>query len=312
MGNITLEGCLGSASSSVDDDEKSKRKKIRKAPVRSETSAPSSSSSYWEHVTDDSEHGGFSLSQFRILAQRKGGIPDRYRGRLWSATTCKVRRKLARVNKLAQVAVDGTKSEKKIKSMWDANAYDKLYKIAAGPSANMWNILVAIPTEAERSRIIKEQLLVPATATRTNDSDKLTNEQIKEWSKTMKQLHCDMPRNSLITGNVTKQRLVALCVAASVHNPKAGYMQGMDALACTLLQHLNDEDAFWSYMILTNYTLKGYFDDPQNHAAMTFELWVFQELLKEQLPHINDVLTSTFDSLFSAMNIPLNYEGSFS
>ena len=81
------------------------------------------------------------------------------------------------------------------------------------------------------------------------------------------------------------------------------------ALAATLLRHLNDRDAFWSFLILCNDTLAGYFDDPGTHQAMTFELWVFQDLLSSQLPNVNYVLTTTFNSLFVAMDTPMEYEG---
>lgn len=67
--------------------------------------------------------------------------------------------------------------------------------------------------------------MLPNTATCQPREKELSSEQITEWGKTMRQLHLDIPRNSLLGGNVTAQRLVALGVAASVHNPKAGYMQ---------------------------------------------------------------------------------------
>lgn len=287
MGNAQGRGCFGGIQ---EDKQMGNAKKIKKLPTitRAVSNAPTSSSSYWEHVTDDSESGGFSVAQFRTLAQRKGGIPERYRSRLWSAVTKNARKQLQDTSDTPE--------------MWEEDVYDKLYVAAAAPSSSLWNELNAIRNETERSRLIQEQLLRPR-------EKELSSEQIAEWGKTMRQLHLDIPRNSLLGGNVTAQRLVALGVAASVHNPKAGYMQGMDALAATLLRHLNDRDAFWAFMVLCSDTLSGYFDDPVNHAAMTFELWVFQDLLSEQLPNVNYVLTSTFNSLFVAMDTPLEYEG---
>jgi hypothetical protein len=310
MGNnlITLETCLGERSTMEQEAHEAQDANatqiasttghlpgfgnIKEAPAspRNQTNAPSSSSSYWEHITDDSDMGGFSLAQFRTIAGRKGGIPSRYRSRLWSATTSHMRSYLEKNHSDP--------------SMWRKDVYDKLRNNVAAPSAATWQRLNAIPTESERSRIITEQLLAP-----NKDVLQLTLAQTTEWHRTMRQLRCDVPRNSLIGGCVTEERLVALCVAASVHSPNTGYMQGMDALAATLLTHLDDQDAFWSYLILINHVLDGYFNDSQSHSAMTFELWVFQELLKQQLPHVNYVVTHTFDDLFSAMETPKEYEG---
>jgi len=294
MGNAGGRGCMGTLGSSKEEED-IKGKKIKKspiftssAPIRTISNAPSSSSSYWDHVTDDSEGGGFSIEQFRTLAQRKGGIPDRYRPRLWSAVTRQARQRMQDTSDTP--------------SLWEEQLYDQLKKMVATPSAALWEKFILIKNDTERTRLIKEQLLTPCEAA-------LKQDQLVEWGRTMKQLHLDIPRNRLIVGNVTVQRMVALGVSASVHNPKAGYMQGMDALAATLLRHLDDRDAFWAFMLLCSDTLSGYFDDPGNHAAMTFELWVFQELLSDQLPNVNYVLTSTFNSLFVAMDTPLQYEG---
>ena len=76
------------------------------------------------------------------------------------------------------------------------------------------------------------------------------------------------------------------------------------ALAATLLRHLNDRDAFWSFLILCNDTLAGYFDDPGTHQAMTFELWVFQDLLSSQLPNVNYVLGIIFFSPWGLFFLP--------
>ena len=249
MGNDIGRGCLGGRSGSSTSSDDLKKKQMKKAPgsytsEKSVSSAPSSSSSYWEHVTDDSRNGGFSMANFRMLAEKKGGIPERYRPRLWRAVTRETRARLEREAKerevkekevvevvdAADVDMDSTTtnndgaattSRLKPSSFWREDVYDQLLASVAKPSSEEYQRLDLISNEVERERVVREMLLIPR-------EQELNPTQIEEWSRTMKQLHLDLPRNRLITGCVTPERLVSLCTAASVHNPTAGYMQGMD------------------------------------------------------------------------------------
>ena len=114
-----------------------------------------------------------------------------------------------------------TTSRLKPSSFWREDVYDQLLASVAKPSSEEYQRLDLISNEVERERVVREMLLIPR-------EQELNPTQIEEWSRTMKQLHLDLPRNRLITGCVTPERLVSLCTAASVHNPTAGYMQGMD------------------------------------------------------------------------------------
>jgi hypothetical protein len=79
--------------------------------------------------------------------------------------------------------------------------------------------------------------------------------------------------------------------ALALHHPEVGYCQSLNFIAGTLLLFLSEEDSFWLLCVITECLLPR--DNYSSSMTGTYlDQQVFEEVVRERLPAIDEKLTS--------------------
>ncbi|XP_048401827.1 TBC1 domain family member 10A isoform X3 [Stegostoma tigrinum] len=256
-------------------------------------SVDSSKLESWQKMLSNwNEAGASCMDKMHILLE--DGVPIKLRGRLW---------KCLLDSDLVKESSTHTYQE----------YVQELRSQLASLGVNEYGVQVAISTldNADKERAETDSA---APNLMPNYNPEITIE-------TLRQIVLDVERSfpthcSLMGKNPEAKegqaKLFRILSAYAKYNPQIGYCQGMSYIAAMLLMNMQEEDAFWAFVVLLEKPkyLAGFYehslDTIQRHAK------IFQQLLKHRMPclwqHMDNLevapllfITTWFLTLFTSL-----------
>nr|CAB3266838.1 TBC1 domain family member 2B-like [Phallusia mammillata] len=117
----------------------------------------------------------------------------------------------------------------------------------------------------------------------------------KEFAKTLKQIAMDVPRTMpanrdfMLEGSPLQERLSRVLIAFCMHCTKIGYCQGFNFLAGGCLLFLEEEDAFWFLVAVTEHLFPPHYYH-NGLSGLLADQYMLQEILQQVLPRFSQHL----------------------